>query len=63
MTDIKRPKNKQELHPTAQEEYKEENGHEAKELETAKKAYNPDNLDEEDKNKQHVAIYMSKHED
>lgn len=61
MTEIKRPK--EDLHPTAQEEYKKENGHEAKNLETAKKAFNPDDLSEEQKNKQHQAIYMSKHFD
>jgi len=46
---------------TAQEEYKKETGHEAKHLETAKKAYNPDDLSEEKMKKQHQAIWMSKH--
>lgn len=63
MPNIKRPKTQQEAHPTAQEEYKAETGHEAKDIETAKKNYNPDNLSEEKKNEQHQAIYMSKHFD
>lgn len=61
MANIKRPKTKEELHPTAQQEYKEETGHFAKNLETAKEAYNPNDLSEEKKNKQHQAIYLSKH--
>lgn len=63
MPNIKRPKTEEEAHPTAREEYKEEHGKEAPDLETAKKDYNPDNLSEEKKNKQHVAIYMYKHFD
>lgn len=58
MTEIKRPK--ENPFPTAQEEYKKENGHEAVHEETAKRAYNPQDLPKEDMKKQHEAIYLSK---
>lgn len=60
MTEVKRPK--ENPFPTAQQEYKKENGHEAKHEETAKRAYNPDNLPKEEMKKQHEAIYLAKQE-